>query len=134
MDVERIRPGTYTEIAYESLVAEPETTLGELADFLQIPYSRDMAHFHVGKTIHKAGLSAKSAWLPATRGIREWQKSMKPHDIELFEALAGDCLRAFGYPLHFDRISPATLEQAERYRELWNLENVGTALRPRVRR
>lgn len=121
-DASHIRPGTYTEVSYESLVAEPESVLRRLAAFLHLPYADDMVHFHVGKTIHKAGLSAKTAWLPATRGLRDWQVSMKPDDVEMFEALAGDCLAAFGYPLQCNGISPDTRERAERYRELWNLE------------
>lgn len=121
-DAARILPGTYTEISYESLVADPETALRKVAAFLQLPYSADMVYFHVGKTVRKTGLSAKAAWLPATQGIRDWRKSMQPDDLELFEALAGDCLTAFGYPLHFDSISPATRKQAEHYRELWHLE------------
>jgi hypothetical protein len=122
-DADRIRPGTYTEIAYESLVAQPETALRQVAAFLQLPYSTDMVHFYVGKTVHQEGMSAKSAWLPATPGIRDWRKSMQPDDLELFEALAGDCLAAFGYAPHFDTISPATRKRAERYRERWNLEH-----------
>lgn len=121
-DAESLRPGTYVEIAYEALVAEPEAELRKLAAFLQLPYSDDMVHFYVGKTVNKAGLSAKSAWLPATPGIRDWRKSMDRDDLEMFEALAGECLAAFGYPLHFDSISPSTRKRAERYREIWNDE------------
>ncbi len=119
-DAAHMHPGSYTEIAYESLVAEPETALREVAAFLRLPYSVDMAHFYLGKTVHRAGLSAKSAWLPATQGIRDWRKSMKRDDLELFEALAGDCLKTFGYPLHFDTISASTRKRARHYRELWN--------------
>ena len=121
-DAPRIRPGTYTEVRYEALVAEPETELSRLADFLDIPYSSDMVHFYAGKTKPTPGLSAKSAWLPATKGIRDWRVTMKHGDLELFEALAGECLLEFGYDLHFDTISPAVLDQADRYRELWHAE------------
>jgi len=121
-DAALLRPATYMEITYESLVAEPEAALREVADFLQLPYSVDMVNFHVGKTVRRAGLSAKSAWLPATKGVRDWRRSMKRDDLELFEALAGDCLSAFGYPLHFDTISSPTLKRARRYRELWARE------------
>ena len=121
-DARHLRPGTYTEVSYEALVAEPERALRELCEFMSLPYSNDMVHFYLGKTIDKPGLSAKSAWLPATQGIRDWRVSMKPEDVELFEALAGDCLASFGYPLQFDRITPATRDRARRYHELWNRE------------
>jgi len=118
-DAARIRSGAYTEVRYESLVANPEDELRRLAGFLQIPYSPDMVHFYVGKTKATPGLSAKSAWLPATKGIRDWRVTMKHDDLELFEALAGDCLVDFGYELHFESISTATRERAARYRQKW---------------
>lgn len=118
-DAAKIEPGSHVEVRYESLVAEPESNLRKLAEFLQIPYSPDMVNFYAGKTKSAPGLSAKSAWLPATKGIRDWRVSMHHDDLELFEALAGESLRDFGYDLHFETTSAATEKLATRYRDLW---------------
>jgi len=121
-DSRALAPGCYAEVHYEALVAEPDTELRRLTEFLHLPYSLNMVNFHLGKTRSHPGLSAKSAWLPATRGIRDWRRSMRPDDLELFEALAGQCLEDFGYERHFDTISGSTAELATRYRELWRQE------------
>lgn len=123
-DAPKIGPEAYTEVRYESLVAEPETELRKLAEFLELPYSPDMVNFYEGKTKSEPGLSAKSAWLPATKGIRDWRIAMSNEDLELFEALAGNCLLEFGYDLHFEEMSAATRDLAERYRVMW-LEETG---------
>ncbi len=81
-----------------------------------------MAGLVEGKTKTGPGLSAKTAWLPATKGIRDWRRTMAPADLELFEALAGESLQAFGYELHHARISPEVREQAEAYRRKWQEE------------
>ena len=121
-DAQKLNPGSYLEVSYEALVAAPEPQLHKMARFLELPYADEMVNFHEGKTKTGPGLSAKAAWLPATKGIRDWRRSMDPADLELFEALAGDSLAAFGYELHFQTISPGVLEQAETYRRKWREE------------
>ena len=104
---------------YEALVSNPQAELRKLAAFLQLPYSEDMVNFHLGKTRSQPGLSAKSAWLPATSGVRDWRVSMGEEDLELFEALAGDCLEDFGYELRHTQISEQTRAKAERLQHKW---------------
>jgi hypothetical protein len=90
-------PGTYREVRYERLVADPESELRGITTFLDLPYAPEMAAYHVGQTRSQPGLSAKSAWLPPTPGLRDWRSSMAEQDVELFEALAGDLLSSLGY-------------------------------------
>ena len=116
-------PGTYLEVRYETLVADPEATLRSVVNFLGLPFSGRMLSFNDGKVRHEEGLSAKKAWLPPTPGLRDWQTQMKPKDVELFEALAGDLLSELDYPRSSERISSRTREVAERYRRWWE-ENV----------
>lgn len=130
-DAQRLPPDRYQEVSYEQLVDRPEDTLKALSGFLGLPYSEDMVHFYRGKTRKDPGLSAKSAWLPATKGIRNWRRSMSAEDVELFEALAGDWLTAFGYERAFPEPSPAVRAQAEQLRNAWSEE---LAARPRDRR
>jgi hypothetical protein len=82
-----------------------------------------MLSFNDGKVRYEEGLSAKKAWLPPTPGLRDWQTQMKPEDVELFEALAGDLLSELDYPRSSERFSSRTREVAERYRRWWE-ENV----------
>jgi len=88
----------YLQVRYEDLVSEPEKNLQTIASFLGIPYSDAMANYHVGKTRHVPGLSAKSAWLPPVKNLRDWRNDMSTEDIDVFEGIAGDLLRENGYP------------------------------------
>lgn len=112
----------YREVRYEDLIAEPEKNLRSLADFLDLPYAPEMAAFHEGKTRRNSRLSAKSAWLPATPGLRDWRRQMSERDTELFEAIAGDLLSALGYERAFEVVSAATVGTARRCREWWDAE------------
>lgn len=91
-------PGRSFELRYEDLVAAPEPVLARIAAFLGLPDAPEMAAYHEGKRQkRRAGLSAKKAWLPATRGLRDWRRQMSAEDAALFEDLAGDALLRFGY-------------------------------------
>jgi len=100
--VEQGRPlgeRVYHEIKYEELVADAPALLSEAADFLQIPYSEKMANYFQGRTKSNPKLSAKSAWLPPTSGLRDWRRQMKEEDLAVFEAIAGDQLQQLDYEL-----------------------------------
>lgn len=109
----------YLEVHYEDLVAEPEEKLREISAFLDLAYSGKMASFHEGKTRDEPGLDAKKAWLPATKGLRDWRSEFSERDLELFEALAGDLLSELGYERSVEDFSPETEALAERCREWW---------------
>lgn len=115
---ERPAATPYAEVRYESLVADPERELQSIAWFLDLPYAEAMARFHRGKERRGAGLSAKSAWLPATRGLRDWRKSMDERDVALFEALAGDLLDELGLERGCGTI-PGDVRRTARECEVW---------------
>ena len=87
----------FYQVKYEDLVAEPEKNLKAIASFLGIPYSDSMANYHAGKTLHNRRLSAKSAWLPPVKNLRDWRNDMMPEDIGVFEGIAGSLLRENAY-------------------------------------
>lgn len=87
----------YLQVKYEKLVAKPKEVLRGIAKFLDIPESDAMANYHVGKTKNAPGLSAKSAWLPPVKNLRDWRKDMSPEDIAVFDGIAGELLRENGY-------------------------------------
>jgi hypothetical protein len=88
----------YYEIRYEALVADPEHELEALCDFLDLTFDEAMLRFHEGRERRESGLSAKSAWLPPTPGLRDWRTEMAPENVERFEATAGNLLDDLGYP------------------------------------
>jgi hypothetical protein len=110
-------PGLYHELRYESLVAQPELESAKLCEFLGIPYDASMLRFHEGRTSSKPGLSSKAAWLPVTRGLRDWRTTMDADKVLLFEAAAGDLLDELGYPRGAPSISKRQRERAARIRE-----------------
>lgn len=118
----QLGPAKHCAVKYEDLVAQPEQTLSRLADFLALPCAREMLDYYVGKTRHDPGLSAKQAWLPPTRGLRDWRTQMSPRDVELFEAIAGDLLSTLGYERRYDRITPDIAAVAERCQTWWQDE------------
>jgi hypothetical protein len=88
----------YREVRYEQLVGDPANQLESLCDFLDLRFDEAMLHFHDGRQRSDRGLSAKSAWLPPTPGLRDWRTQMTAADVERFEATAGDLLDELGYP------------------------------------
>lgn len=118
----RVGSEIYREVRYEDLVADPEGTLRSLAGFLDLPFAPEMVSFHAGKTKSAPGLSAKSAWLPATPGLRNWRTEMPPEDVALFESISGDLLSSLGYERGGGAIPPATAETARSCEAWWDAE------------
>lgn len=90
-------PDLYRELRYEALVADPAQACRELCSFLEIPFDEAMLRFHEGRTSSDPGLDSKKAWLPPTRGLRDWRAQMPAKDVERFEAAAGELLEELGY-------------------------------------
>jgi hypothetical protein len=112
----------YQEVRYEELVADPEGSLRALSDFLGLPYDAAMTQYHEGRVRQSAGLSAKAAWLPPTRGIRDWRSQMCERDRELFEALAGEQLAFLGYERGCARVSDQVAAVARECEAWWRCE------------
>lgn len=118
-------PGVLLELRYESLVRDARGELGRIADFLGIGQVDAMLGFHEGKTRHGTMLSAKSAWLPPTAGLRDFSSHMTPSDQALFELLAGDLLGELGYAPSAPRAElerAETLALASQCRQAWQQE------------
>lgn len=115
----------YHRVKYEDLVAGPETSLKAIAGFLGIPYSDDMVNYHEGKTRHEPGLSAKSAWLPPVKNLRDWRTDLSPEDIEVFQGIAGDLLRENGYSCKDTQPSAAANARVSHALAWWESEGKG---------
>jgi hypothetical protein len=99
-------PERYYEIRYEALLADAPGECARLCAFLGVPYTAAMLRFHERRRRNEPGLDAKAAWLPITRGLRDWRAQMPPAQLERFEAAAGDLLGELGYPRACPRPRP----------------------------
>ena len=112
----------YREVRYEELVGDPPGSMRALAGFLGLPYDEAMVEYHRGRVKERAGLSAKAAWLPPTKGIRDWRSQMSERDRELFEAIAGEQLAMLGYEPGCGRVSASVASVADACEAWWRRE------------
>ena len=92
----RLGPKRYHELRYEDLVREPEAELRRVASFLELDFEPGMLAYHAGvdaTTLQDHPLLAK----PPMPNTRRWQEQLSAADAQIFEAIAGDTLSAFGY-------------------------------------
>jgi LPS sulfotransferase NodH len=98
-DGEKIKPA-YLEVHYEELVTNPGATLARLGEFIghDLDYER----------IKSAGLGRvsdpNSTFKSESRGsdfnpVYRWKAALTHQQVAVLEALIGDCLQEFGYPL-----------------------------------
>ena len=94
-------PGRVLEIRYEDLVSKPAETVGAVCDFLGLGYSDEM--LAIEQTDRSKVVADQSAWFTSvwsgitTAAVGKWRTELTPRQIEAFETVAGDELRALGY-------------------------------------
>lgn len=115
-------PEHYLEVRYDALVDDPGAELGRISEFLDLPFAEEMLAYHEGKQRSKEGLSAKAAWLPPTRGLRDWRKDLSTRDQQLFEAIAGDELEMLGFERLHATIPDEVRETARGCEDWWRSE------------
>jgi sulfotransferase family protein len=116
---QRLRRGTYIEVRYEDLVAQPEPLLRRIADFVALPWDGGMLEYHRGaeermKTVirdfHPMGGGTITAEErkrqhelvsspPSSSRVGRWRTEMSADDRRAFESVAGDLLTDLGYEL-----------------------------------
>jgi len=105
--------GTYCEVRYENLLAEPEATMRNLCAFLDEPYLPAVLTPRRAASLVAGAASPPS---PHARSFRErtdpafhdtivrnnsggWKTALSPPQRTLFESVAGGLLGELGYPL-----------------------------------
>jgi hypothetical protein len=90
----------YMELRYEDLVEDPARELQRVCIFLDIDFRQEMLDYSeraasavLPREIEQHRHLAK----PVTKGLRDWRTEMRPSDVAMFEALAGQELAACGY-------------------------------------
>jgi len=116
----------FYSLNYETLITDPENEIRRLCLYLDIEYSSNMMQFHGSKT-SKLTAAAGEMWSNLEKPIisnntRKFLNELKGDDLEIFELVAGDVLKALGYPLELSAHDPALLDTA--HVEAYSYENI----------
>jgi hypothetical protein len=108
----------YTEIRFEDLVTETETTLRRVCEFIELDFDPAMLAYHehaaerlgeIGRDLParrgryeldaepRIAAHARASDPPAAERVAAWRSEMPPEDLAAFEAEAGDLLGELGY-------------------------------------
>ena len=90
--------GSYLELRYEDLVADPERELRRVCDHASLPWEPGMLD-HTGVSEVAKMPEHRNIAKPPTTGLRDWRSEMSREDALAFEGVAGDVLRGAGYEL-----------------------------------
>jgi hypothetical protein len=99
-------PTDYIEVRYEELVREPERTFATLGKFLD----HDLDYARIQSAAIGRVLKPNTVWKEETSAgfnpIGRWKSKLSQSEISDVEALIGDCLEEFRYPLSAERKGP----------------------------
>ena len=115
----KLDPGTYHEVHYEELVANPEEELRDVAETIELPWDPVMLTYHEradermgeverdftpggGEVISAAERVDQHALVrepPRSDRAGRWREEMSPEDRAAFEEIAGELLEELGYPV-----------------------------------
>lgn len=128
---ERAAPGSYYALRYEDLLSEPHGELAKLCGFLGEEFDEAMLHFtDAAQDIvpdRKVWHSLTRGPLDPSRGER-WRTTLRPGDVAVIEATAGNAMRRHGYELSGlggrasrVRLAHYGLESARRYASIYSM-------------
>ncbi len=93
----------FLELKYENLVTDTESTLRSICGFLDEPFTDDMLEYHRNAKAVVPSASLKwhgnSVQAPDPDKLYKWQSKMSKSDRIIFEQVAGQALKLFGYEL-----------------------------------
>nr|QNO45271.1 hypothetical protein GHMBFEBI_00005 [Methanosarcinales archaeon ANME-2c ERB4]QNO46807.1 hypothetical protein FAOAFBCF_00005 [Methanosarcinales archaeon ANME-2c ERB4] len=92
----KFEPSVYLEIRYEDLVTDPVTAARGICGFLGENYSDSIIQFQ--KSTDKKSKTPFLAKPIQAGNVEKWRRLMTPHQIKIFESVAGDTLKRSGYP------------------------------------
>jgi hypothetical protein len=90
----------YHELRYEDLLAKPRETLSELGNFIDhdLDYDR-ILQVGIGSVSQPHTSFPSSASAAGFNPVGRWKQQFSSEDLRRFEALVGDYLEKFDYPL-----------------------------------
>lgn len=104
-------PSDYIEVRYEELVHHPAKTLSTLGEFLD----HDLDYGRIQRTAIGRVASPNTVWKEESRTgtfspVNRWKTKLSPLEISAMEALIGDSLEEFAYPLTTQRNDSARMD------------------------
>ncbi|VGO21030.1 sulfotransferase family protein [Pontiella sulfatireligans] len=99
---------TKLEISFHDLIMSPTIKLKEICRFLGVGYDSRMLEYHELNGKNNLEPEQLMEWKEKTRfppqqdRIGRYKKDLKPLDIKIFEQIAGDTLKHYGFPLSED--------------------------------
>lgn len=98
---ERLGPERYREIRYDSLITEPEQTLREICEFIDLDFDPQMLIYteRADDLVANDGGAERhrGVFSEPTGGFRRWESELEPAQVEAFELIAGELLTDLGY-------------------------------------
>ena len=97
-------PTDYVEVRYEDLVSDPKRTLRAVGEFLDhdLDYDRIQKN-NVGRVGSPNSVWKEESSLQTLNPIGRWRHKLSQSELMTLEALIGDCLQDFGYPISTGR-------------------------------
>lgn len=93
----RIDPAVYLEVSYEQLMAEPQTTLDRIGDFIAQPLDHAVIMQNAVGSVREPNTS-----FPGAAGFSgRWRRELTPALARRLEAIVGPVLDELGYPREF---------------------------------
>ena len=113
----RLARGTYLELRYEDLVADPEPGLRKAVELVDLPWDDAMLEYHrkADERMQEVVRDLRPGWKglitaeermkqhelvskpPSSERVGRWRREMEPADREAFESVAGPMLADLGY-------------------------------------
>jgi Sulfotransferase family len=99
----RALDGRYHEIRYEGLVGDPENSIKQLCDRLDLTFRPAMLNGPGGGAdiLARAERNNPHVAGPVKTNTRTWEREMTERHVEVFEAIAGPLLSELGYPRQY---------------------------------
>lgn len=128
----RISPERFFSLSYETLLADPETTMRNLCRWLGIPYSERWREYYKS-TESRQTATAGRMWQNVGRPLlkdntAKFLRAFTAGEIAMFESVAGDTLQKLGYdlyaPVEMRRTSFSEEEKAGFYLENQRLKQL----------
>jgi hypothetical protein len=94
-------PAAFLMIRYEDLLEHPERALQRVCAFLAEPFTPEMLSYHQAEAAYPTDpRNEDNLRRPVLSGnMQKWRTQMSARDRRIFEALAGDVLGRYDYPL-----------------------------------
>ncbi len=97
-------------LRYEDLIANPESNLSKLCEFLGLPFERGMLDFHKNESVKNDSRRREKGWKNLSRKVlsdnkEKFAKGLSRFEIIWIERCLGGYLQIFNYKAMYDKVS-----------------------------